>query len=90
MGRADHFLNTIHVPYIFMEWRKMYLQRHKANSPCPVEKMARLTENLRRRGYLPYETHTGFELNPRRSTTRWKIGDLYWKHKNAKPLQDPF
>ena len=90
LARSSRFLSTVHVPYIFMEWRKMFDARHHANTPCTAPAMQRLTDMLSDRGYVPLETHTGFQLNPARSTTAWKVGDLYWKHKTAEPLQDPY
>ena len=41
-------------------------------------------------GYIPYEVHTGFQLNPQISTVHWQIGDVYWRHEFAKVLQDVY
>ena len=45
---------------------------------------------LTSRGYVPHEVGTGFLLDPTRSTTSWKVGDVYWRHRTAAPLQDPY
>ena len=87
---AQRFLQRTFVPYIFMEWKRMFISQHHPQTPCSTQAMTQLTQSLTQRGYIPYEVRTGFQLNPIRGTTKWKIGDLYWRHKTAKVLQDPF
>ncbi|XP_050394343.1 uncharacterized protein LOC126812128 isoform X2 [Patella vulgata] len=84
---SKQFFNTIHVPYIFMEWQQMFKNRHQA-SPCPISSIHHLTDMLARRGFVPHEVHTGIELNVERSTTIWRVGDIYWRHKSH-PLLIP-
>ena len=90
MAGAHRLLTKVYVPYIFMEWKKMYTALHQPDAPCPVPSVEELTNLLVQKNYIPYEVRTGFQLNPERSTTRWKIGDIYWRHKSAKVLQNPF
>ena len=90
MKGSRRLLNHTFVPYIFMEWGKMFSGRHRSTSPCPARSMEYLAADLTRRGYIPYEVRTGFQLSPDRCSTKWKIGDMYWRHELADPLQDPF
>ena len=68
----------------------MFFGRNRSSSPCPAKAMERMVADLSRRGYIPYEVRTGFQLSPETCSTRWKIGDIYWRHELANPLQDPF
>lgn len=68
----------------------MFVGLRQEASPCPLPALEGLTRHLVGLGYIPYEVRTGFRLNPERSATRWRIGDIYWRRKDAKVLQDPF
>ncbi|XP_013408419.1 uncharacterized protein LOC106172318 [Lingula anatina] len=89
MGKATTFLDTVYVPYIFMEWKKMFVDQLKPDSPCPTKSLQRLCQLLTSRGYAPYEVRTHIKLNPERSTKIWRVGDIYWRHKSAKVLFPP-
>ena len=90
MKGSQKLLNSTFVPYIFMEWGKMFSARYRRTSPCPAAAIDHLAADLTKRGYIPHEVRTGFQLNPERCSTKWKIGDMYWRHEMANPLQDPF
>lgn len=90
LGGARRFLRQTFVPYIFMEWKRMFVSQNQAKSPCPTWAIQHLTDTLTKLGYTPYEIRTGFQLNPAISAIRWKIGDVYWRHCLAKVLQGSF
>lgn len=83
-------LNQVEVPYIFMEWNKMFFARHGPLSPCPARAIETMVANLVKRGFTAHEVRTGFELDPDRCVTKWRVGDVYWRQSQARKLQDPF
>ena len=86
MKGSRRLLSNTFVPYIFMEWGKMFSGRYRSTSPCSAASMDHLALDLTKRGYIPYEVRTGFQLNPERCSSKWKIGDMYWRHELANPL----
>ena len=82
-------LTKLQVPYILMEWQKMFSQKYKLYTACNVKDMKELTNFLVGMGYKPYEIRTGLELSPGGSTFEWRFGDLYWKHSEAKDIDLP-
>jgi hypothetical protein len=68
----------------------MFKTRHRTSSPCPVWTIRHITDLLTQLGYVAIEVRTGFVLDAERSTTNWKIGDLYWRHFSAPELQNRY
>lgn len=46
MAGARRFLRRVHVPYVFMEWRQMFISMSKPNTPCPKQALVTLTSQL--------------------------------------------
>ena len=90
MGQARKLLKTVYVPYIFMEWKKMFDLRNAPHSSCPRGEMEKLTHTLVQLGYIPTEVRTGFLMDVTESSSNWYIGDLYWRHNTSKMLQAPY
>ncbi|XP_064643054.1 uncharacterized protein LOC135497200 [Lineus longissimus] len=86
MGRAKKFLAKIHVPYVLMEWQKMFSQKYKLYTACTTKAMKELTNFMVDLGYSPYEIRTGYKLLPGGSTFEWRFGDLFWKHSEAEDI----
>ena len=89
MKGSHRLLNHTFVPYIFMVWGKMFSGRYKSNSPALQNRWS-VWRRTSRDGDMPCEVRTGFQLSADRCSTKWKIGDIYWRHELADPLQDPF
>ncbi len=82
---GQHFLDTIFVPYIFMEW-SLGLRLKEPGTPCNHADVARMVNDLIKRGFTPYN-YGGGKLQVQ-AWPSWKksILDIVWVHKNAKPL----
>ncbi|XP_041363318.1 uncharacterized protein LOC121378971 isoform X2 [Gigantopelta aegis] len=88
MSESAHFFKRIFVPYIFMEWQNMFAKRRNS-APCPGKAMQQLANTLSHYGYLPYEVRTGIEMQIQQSSTTWRIGDVYWRHRSVPLLIAP-
>ncbi|KAK2162500.1 hypothetical protein LSH36_97g02027 [Paralvinella palmiformis] len=84
---AIKLLHTYYVPYVFMEWGKMFKLRHQVRSACPVTAIKDMTDLFTKLDYVAVEVRTGFVLDSSRSSTKWKIGDVYWRHRTAPEIQ---
>ncbi|XP_067670918.1 uncharacterized protein [Haliotis asinina] len=87
MAKSAQLFQHVHVPYIFMEWQQMFKHR-MSNVACPPYAMQQLTDMLTQRGYMAHEVRTGIMMSPEECTTRWRVGDIYWRHQ-TQPLLFP-
>ena len=89
--RSERFLELVHVPYIFLEWHKLYVNSGHPSSPCPTQAIHTMTDTLRRLGYAAFELHTGFKLDMSHEDGKiWRIDDTYWQHYSAPDLKPPY
>lgn len=88
ISSATQLFSGAHMPYIFMAWKTMHEKQDDKNSACVASNIERMTIFLAHRGYVPYLTLSGEQLNWRHSVT-WNCTHVTWRHVSAQDLRDP-
>ena len=88
ISSGRQLLSHFHVPYILMEWGKMFKPRHRISSPCPVGTTRHITDILTRlvRGCWSEDRIRPGSRTQHDQVENWRYW-RYWRHRLAPELQ---